>query len=59
MWMHNLLGEWIRITDNADRRMAAGQTALQQVGEAVSRYAHNVKDGGSNPPPATKYSSYG
>lgn len=34
--------------------MAAGQTAISQVGEVVSRYAHNVKDGGSSPPPATK-----
>jgi hypothetical protein len=45
----------IRVIDNAERRMTAGQTAISQVGEVVSRYSHKVKDGGSNPSPATKY----
>lgn len=41
--------------DNAERRMTAGQTAISQVGEVVSRYSHKVKNDGSSPSPATKY----
>lgn len=47
------------ITCNAERRMTAGQTARMQVREEESRYAHNVKNGGSSPSPATKTKNYG
>lgn len=35
--------------------MTAGQPAISQVGEVVSRYSHKVKNGGSNPSPATEH----
>lgn len=42
------------ITGKAERRLTAGQTATSQVGEVASRHPHEVKVGGSSPPPATK-----